>query len=114
LSSPAIDTIDRFMALLGTIYCRRCDDLVEPIRPWRGWRPAWLLWRVGLACILLFFPFLAWDYVCLLPSTMCYLLAGGPLRSFARTRPVCRVCSLDLDEGTRGGTAIRVRPVSRA
>lgn len=81
------------------LYCRRCQALVPSIRPWRGWKPAWLLWRIGLVGVLALSPFLASDYCIMLPAMMVYLAAAGPLRSFAQTRPVCRRCSLELTEG---------------
>jgi hypothetical protein len=83
----------------GPLYCRRCDALVGSIRPWRGWKPAWTAWKIGLVVVLALFPLLASDYCIMLPSMMVYLAAGGPLREYAKTRPVCRRCSLELTEG---------------
>lgn len=92
-----------------TLFCPRCDDAVRTIDPWRGWKPLWVAWRVGFVGILVGFPILASDYCVMLPSTMLYLAAGGILRGYARERPVCRRCSLELDEAARGGTTIRPR-----
>lgn len=80
----------------GLLHCGRCEALVPVIRPWRGWRVGWTVWRVGLVGVLAASPLLASDYCVMLPSMMLYLAAGGPLRSYARTPPVCRRCSLEL------------------
>lgn len=93
-----------------TLYCRRCDDAVPVIRPWRGWKPAWLVWKIGLVGVVALAPFLASDFCVMLPSMMLYLAAGGSLRAFAKQRPVCRRCSLELDEGVHGGTSVRPKP----
>lgn len=93
--------------LEGELYCARCDGLVLPIRPWRGWPIGWTVWKVGLVGVLALSPLLASDYCVMLPSMMLYLAAGGPLRSLARTRPVCRRCSLELTEGTVSGAPLR-------
>lgn len=85
----------------GSLFCTRCDGRVTPIRPWRGWKPCWHAWKVGVVLAVVLFPLLASDYCVMLPCTMLYLAAGGPLRSYAREKPVCSRCSLDLDEATR-------------
>lgn len=97
----------------GPLYCRRCDALVPAIRPWRGWRHAWTIWKVGLVGVLALSPLLASDYCVMLPSMMLYLAAGGSLRGYAKTQPVCRRCSLELTEGVLTGTALRRRRWAR-
>jgi hypothetical protein len=94
----------------GTLYCRRCDDDVRAIRPWRGWKPAWAIWKVGFVGALALFPLLASDYCVMLPSMMLYIAAAGPLRSFARQPPVCGRCSLELEEGANARPAARSQP----
>ncbi len=89
------------MALSDTLYCLRCGADVAVVRPWRGWRPAWLVWRVALVFALTLSPFLAADYCVMLPSLMVFLAAGGPLYGHARVRPACRRCRLELDERGR-------------
>lgn len=83
----------------GPLYCSRCDGLVPSLRPWRGWRPAWRAWKIGLVGVLALSPILAADFCVMVPSMMLYLAAGGTLRTFAQERPVCRRCSLELTEG---------------
>ncbi|MEZ4339879.1 MAG: hypothetical protein R3B82_24930 [Sandaracinaceae bacterium] len=91
-------------------YCPRCEEPVRAIEPWRGWKPLWNVWKVGFALMIVGFPVLASDYCVMLPSCMLYLAGGGLLRGYAREKPVCRRCSLELDEGVAGGTTIRPRP----
>lgn len=91
-------------------YCPRCDESVRAISPWRGWKPLWTAWKVGFVVVLCCFPILAADYCVMLPSTMLYLVGGGLLRGYAREKPVCRRCSLELDAAVLGGTAVRPRP----
>jgi hypothetical protein len=90
------------------MYCRRCDDTVSAIVPWRGW--VWLkrLWWVGVAIVLALFPLLAADFCVMLPSSIAYVLAGGILHRLASEQPICGRCSLPLSR-TSGGTAIRSR-----
>ena len=80
------------------LYCSRCADDVSVIRPWRGWRAAWLIWRIVMVVALIFSPFLSADYCVMLPSLMLMLAAGGPLYRYARTKPACRRCLLELEE----------------
>jgi hypothetical protein len=82
----------------GSVYCRRCDDVVRVVRPWRGWKIAWAAWKVLFVGVLLLFPLLASDFCILLPSTMLFIAAAGPLRAYARQPPICARCSLELDE----------------
>ena len=91
------------------MYCPRCDDAVAVIAPWPGWRAARTAWWVVLGIVLIVFPVAAADYCVMLPSFMAYLMAGGPIRAHAKTKPVCRCCSLELDENERGGTLVRPR-----
>lgn len=87
----------------GALYCARCDRLVPTLRPWRGWRTSWTIWKIGLVGVLALSPLL------MLPSMMVYLVAGGRLREQARARPVCRRCSLELEEGVVAGAPLRAR-----
>ena len=92
-------------------YCPRCDDAVRAIRPWPWWNLLWNAWKVGFALILCLMPFLASDYCVMLPSTMLFLASGGLLRGYAKQKPVCRTCSLELDPASKQGTQIRaIRP----
>ena len=78
-------------------FCRRCDEHVDAIVPWPGWKYLWTAWKVGIVAIVVCFPILASDYCVMLPCTMLYLAAGGPLRTYVKQRPVCTRCSLELD-----------------
>ncbi|MGF1468712.1 MAG: hypothetical protein ACFCGT_21510 [Sandaracinaceae bacterium] len=91
-------------------YCPRCDDRVPTVEPWRGWRWIWRAWVVGLVGVIAALPFIIWE-PCLAPTlTVTYLSAAGVVYRCAKARPVCRICSLELDERPRGGTGVRVRP----
>lgn len=90
------------------MYCRRCDDAVVAIRPWSGWRPALYVWYALMGLLVLLFPFMASDYCVMIPTMMLMILAGSPLHRLAKEKPVCTVCSLELDPA-RGGTLVRPR-----
>lgn len=92
-----------------TLYCSRCDDAVSAIMPWGGWRYALRAWFVGVAVLVVLSPFWSADYVCMIPSSFAYLMAGSVLFRLAREKPVCSVCSLDLED-VKGGTGVRPRP----
>ena len=98
------------MAVERTMYCRRCDDAVEPIRPWSGWKPALMVWYVAIGGLVLLFPLMASDYCVMIPTMMAIILAGSPLHRLAREKPVCSVCSLELDPTRKAGTGVRARP----
>lgn len=90
------------------MFCRRCDDLVPAILPWKGWKQAWWVWCGVMGTMVFLFPFIASDFCVMLPSLMAMIIAGGPTYRLSREKPVCSRCSLPLD-GTPGGTAIRPR-----
>ena len=91
-----------------TMYCRRCDDVVRVIKPWSGWKPSLYVWYGAMVMLVFLSPFMASDYCVMIPTMMMIILAGSPLHRLAKEKPVCRVCSLELDEA-RGGTAMRPR-----
>lgn len=92
-------------AATDALHCPRCREDVRVLRPWRGWRPAWIAWRMGLVIALSLSPFLAADYCVMLPSLMVFLTAGGPLYAHAKIRPTCRRCLLELDEPSTAARA---------
>lgn len=87
--------------------CGRCDAVVDPIRVWHGWNWCWRAWLCGLVVVVAMAPLLAYDFCVLIPGMMIYIAAGGPLRTLARTAPVCRRCSLELVEGVTTGKPLR-------
>jgi hypothetical protein len=92
-----------------TLYCSRCDDAVSALMPWSGWKNALRVWGVGVPVLGLLTPFWGADFCIMIPSSFAYLIAGSVLFRLAGEKPVCSVCSLELD-GAQGGTAIRPRP----
>lgn len=90
-------------------YCPRCDDRVRLLRPWRGLRALWWAWCGVTATLALLLPFYFLDVCVMVPSAMLIALAGGPLRRLASERPICRVCSFEIDESRRDGTGVRVK-----
>lgn len=93
-----------------TMYCRRCDDAVEFIAPWGGWKTARVVWWVCVGLLLVLSPILGADYFCMIPSAFAFVFAGGTLQRLATEKAVCRVCSLPLDPGKAAGTGVRARP----
>jgi len=49
-----------------------------------------------MGTFLLFFPFMAADYVCMMPTLMMVMFAAGPIFHFAGEKPTCRRCRLEL------------------
>ncbi len=88
------------------LHCPRCDAERRVIQPWRGWKPAWLAWKVGVVGVLALTPLLASDFCVMLPSMMLYLASGGILRGLARQLPVCSRCSLEIDGAPRPAPAV--------
>jgi hypothetical protein len=74
--------------------CPRCYTQDPVSRPWRGFRVARALWLAGLGGIVLLIPFYAFDIVLLMPMTMAYLLACGPVFGLAAQEPTCSRCGL--------------------
>ena len=92
-----------------TMYCPRCDDAVAVISPWSGWRHARTAWWVTLGIVLLVFPIAAADYCVMMPTLMGIVLAGGPLHRLAKQRPICTVCSLEIEGDRKAGTGVYAR-----
>jgi hypothetical protein len=74
--------------------CPRCSSEVEVQRPWRGYRSLRVVWFGGLAVIVTFAPILASDLVVMMPLSVLYLFAGGPVLGFAAQTPTCSECGL--------------------
>jgi hypothetical protein len=96
------------------MYCRRCDDAVEFIAPWRGWKTARLAWWGGVLALAILSPILGADYFCMIPSSFAFIFAGGTIQRLATEKPICRVCSLPLDPGRDAGTGVRPRAGAEA
>jgi hypothetical protein len=92
-----------------TLYCSRCDDAVSALMPWHGWKNALRGWAVGVGVLAVLSPFWSVDWCIMIPSAFAYLVAGSVLLRLSREKPVCSVCSLDLDDA-HGGTGVRARP----
>jgi hypothetical protein len=91
------------------MYCRRCDDVVEVIAPWRGWKTARVVWWACVGVLLVLSPILGADYFCMIPSAFAFVFAGGTLQRLATEKPICRVCSLPLETGKGAGTGVHAR-----
>jgi hypothetical protein len=98
------------------MYCRRCDDVVSAIVPWRGWNRLLVAWWAGVVLVAVLFPMLAADYCVMLPSSFAYVFAGGTLYRLASERPICRNCSLLLEPGIAAGTGVhrKLAPPARS
>jgi hypothetical protein len=73
-------------------HCPRCRRRVEATWPWSGWVNLRKAWFVGLGLILLGSPLLMADMYVLMPCSMLFISAIGPLNTLARTRPTCLQC----------------------
>ena len=91
-------------------HCPRCDDVVPLLMPWAPARPLFWAWCTIAFVLAVLLPFYFVDVCVSVPAAMLVALAGGPIVRLARERPVCSVCSLELDALRAGGTGIRLRP----
>lgn len=74
--------------------CPRCYSEEEVVRPWAGFGAVYSAWKVGALVLAVFSPILASDLVVMMPLSMAFLFAGGPVIAFARQQPTCRSCGL--------------------
>lgn len=93
-------------------FCPRCDEETRILRPWRGFRALWWAWCAVVATLAVLLPFYFLDVCVMVPSAMLITLAGGPLRRLASEKPICRVCSAEIDERRRAGTGVRIKPLA--
>lgn len=77
-------------------HCPRCEDQVRVVRPWGGWPWVRRAWFSVMGVFLLLFPFMAADYVCMIPTLMAVMFAAGPIFHFAGEKVTCRKCRLEL------------------
>lgn len=83
------------------------------MRPWAGFRVARVIWVVGVALIVLLSPILFSDLVLMIPLTMAFLFAAGPVLSLAQQLPTCRSCGLARPQPGWHETPCRpVRPLT--
>jgi hypothetical protein len=74
--------------------CPRCYSEDDVLRPWAGFRVAKVVWLAGAGLILLLAPILFSDLVVMIPLSMAFLFAGGPVFGFAAQQPICPACGL--------------------
>lgn len=93
--------------------CWRCDDVVEARCPWPHWRKVWLAWCGAILVLAVLSPIMGADQCVMIPTMMGIIVAGGPIYRYSRERPICTVCSAELDPTRRQGTGVRVKTVRR-
>jgi len=74
--------------------CPRCHSEDEVVRPWAGFGVVYLAWKAGVIVLAVFSPIIASDLVVMMPLSMAFLFAGGPVIAFAEQQPTCRSCGL--------------------
>lgn len=95
--------------------CPRCYSEEEVVRPWGGFGAVYSAWKLGALVLAVFSPILASDLVVMMPLSMAFLFAGGPVIAFARQQPTCRSCGLARPSPGWHETPCRpVREVERA
>lgn len=100
-------------ALEAPMYCWRCDDTVRAVTPWAHWSKVWWIWCGAIVVIALLSPIMGADYVCMIPTMMAIIVAGGPIYRYRAERPSCSVCSAELDPGRKHGTGVRAKRGAR-
>jgi hypothetical protein len=107
--------------------CPRCYAEEELVRPFAGSRLVCRLWKVGMVALVVCGPILASDIVVMMPLSMAYLFAGGPILALGAECPTCRVCGLARpspgwhetpcrpvrDVSAPLGSRLRLRPTER-
>lgn len=81
----------------GVLPCKRCRRDVPAILPWPGWQVARYGWYATIGVMLFAFPVMAADYCVMIPTMMGIILAGSTVHAYAKQKPVCKLCSLELD-----------------
>lgn len=81
----------------GRLYCRRCASEVPALLPWRGWNYVRYGWYGTIAVMLTVSPIMAADYCIMIPTMMGIILAGSTVHWISAQKPVCQICSLDLE-----------------
>jgi hypothetical protein len=79
---------------MGHPACPRCYCEDEVLRPWPGFRVAKVVWCGVSGLILLLSPILFSDLVVMIPMSMAFLFAGGPVFAHAAQLPTCPSCGL--------------------
>jgi len=74
--------------------CPRCYAEEELVRPFAGAQLVCRLWKVGMVVLVVCGPILASDIVVMMPMSLAYLFAGGPILALSEQCPTCRVCGL--------------------
>ncbi|HEX5661562.1 MAG TPA: hypothetical protein VFX59_30440 [Polyangiales bacterium] len=75
--------------------CPRCYCEDDVLRPWPGFRIAKFVWCGVAALILMLSPILFSDLVVMIPMSMAFLFAGGPVFAHAALTPTCPACGLE-------------------
>jgi hypothetical protein len=73
-------------------HCPRCRADVEATWPWSGWGTLKRAHLAGICLLLLLSPFFYADFIVMLPSSMLFAFAIGPVMSLARIKPTCLQC----------------------
>jgi hypothetical protein len=92
--------------------CPRCFSDLPAVTPWSGFRYARPIWFAGVAVLVVLAPILASDIVVMIPLSVVYLFAGGPVLGLAQEPRTCRACGLALPLGATCLPACRPVPNS--
>ncbi len=79
---------------MGHPACPRCYCEDEVVRPWPGFRVAKVVWCAVSLLILVLSPILFSDLVVMIPMSMAFLFAAGPVFAYAAQQPTCASCGL--------------------
>lgn len=79
---------------MGHPACPRCYCEDEVLRPWPGFRIAKFVWCGVAGLILAFSPILFSDLIVMIPFSMAFLFAAGPVFALAAQLPTCPACGL--------------------
>ncbi len=77
-------------------HCPRCVRSVHVVSVWPGFVWAKRAWYAGLVLLTCLMPIILSEITVLLPMSLLFAAAAGPVHMLAAQRASCRECGLEL------------------
>lgn len=82
-------------------FCTRCHAHTTFEHPWKGWPWVRRGWFVGIGLIVLGSPVIGADGFVLIPMSLLFASALGPLNDLVHSRATCLSCGARLEHNLR-------------